>query len=176
MVFFILSQEEGWAHSLASAIETLHKEVRSCPECGGITTGEVCSVCSDTSRDTKKICVVESQEDHAALEGSGVYDGLYHVLGGRCSPLDGIDVPQESLLRLRDRVVRKEAEEVILALSPRVEGEMTAFAVQDALRGLPVKITRLSYGLPVGGSIGYADRMTLHVALRSRREMGSDET
>lgn len=167
----MLSQDEAWASSLASAIEELHRQVRSCSECGAITVSDVCEVCSDPSRDRKKICVIESQEDCAAIEQSGVYDGIYHVLNGRCSPLDGMEIPQESLLRLRERVQRHASQEVILALSPRVEGEMTAYAVQDSLSGIPVKITRLSYGLPVGGSIEYADRMTLHVALRSRREV-----
>jgi recombination protein RecR len=106
------------------------------------------------------------------MEQSGVYGGLYHVLGGRCSPLEGQDVPEESLERLKMRISALGAREVILALSPRIEGDMTAYAVQEALRGLPLeRLSRLSYGLPVGGSIGYADRVTLHIALESRREM-----
>jgi recombination protein RecR len=104
-----------------------------------------------------------------------VYDGLYHVLGGKCSPLEDQDIPEESLERLKSRVDEFSIREVILALSPRIEGDMTAYAVQEALCGMragsPLKLSRLSYGLPVGGSIGYADRMTLHVALESRREM-----
>jgi recombination protein RecR len=126
-------------------------------------------------RNRRKICVVETQEDCVAMEQSGVFGGLYHVLGGRCSPLDGQEVPAESLRKLRNRVTDLSADEVILALNPRIEGDMTAYVVQEALTGLGAKISRLSYGLPVGGSIGYADRVTLHIALESRREMEREE-
>jgi recombination protein RecR len=110
------------------------------------------------------------------MEQSGVYGGLYHVLGGRCSPLEDQDVPADSLERLRSRIGELRVVEVILALSPRIEGDMTAYMVQEELRGItpPVKLSRLSYGLPVGGSIGYADRVTLHIALESRREMNEE--
>lgn len=174
MVFFMLTQPSEWATSLAGAISSLHESIGTCPECGGITTEGGCRVCTDPMRDRRTICVVETQEDCAAIEQSGVYSGLYHVLGGRCSPLDDQEIPDESLAKLRERIEEGGIGEVILAMSPRVEGDMTAFAVQDALEGLPVRITRLSYGLPVGGSIGYADRVTLHVALESRREMGPE--
>ena len=109
------------------------------------------------------------------MEQSGVYNGLYHVLGGRCSPLDDQEIPEENLRHLRRRIDDLSTREVILALNPRVEGDMTAYTLQEALEGVPVKITRLSYGLPVGGSIGYADRVTLHIALESRREMEAEE-
>jgi recombination protein RecR len=177
MVFFLLSSDPAWAKALAESISNLRESVRSCRECGGISTGDLCGVCMDPSRDRKSICVVESQEDCVAMEQSGVFSGFYHVLGGRCSPLEDEDVPAESLDRLRRRIAEHGTTEVILALNPRIEGDMTAFLLQDSLKGLDVKITRLSYGLPVGGSIGYADRVTLHIALESRREMekeGSD--
>ncbi len=175
MVFFMLSQSPEWAQSLASAIGTLHENVRACRECGNITTDDLCRVCADPLRDRAKICVVETQEDCVAMEQSGVYNGLYHVLGGRCSPLDDQEIPEENLRQLRSRIADLGIREVILALNPRVEGDMTAYTLQEALEGMPVKITRLSYGLPVGGSIGYADRVTLHVALESRREMETEE-
>ncbi len=171
MVFFMLSQSPEWAQSLASAIGALHENVRACKMCGNITTDDFCRVCADPLRDRAKICVVETQEDCVAMEQSGVYNGLYHVLGGRCSPLDDQEIPEENLRQLRSRIADLGVREVILALNPRVEGDMTAYTLQEALEGMPVKITRLSYGLPVGGSIGYADRVTLHVALESRREM-----
>ncbi|MDR3321739.1 MAG: recombination mediator RecR [Synergistaceae bacterium] len=176
MVFFMLGQDREWARALSRAITNLSDEARACGQCGNITTSDVCGICSDSRRDRSKICVVESQEDCVAMEQAGVYDGLYHVLGGRCSPLEDQEVPLESLERLKSRIGEFSVREVILALSPRIEGDMTAYAVQEALCGIPasgrpVKLSRLSYGLPVGGSIGYADRMTLHVALESRREM-----
>ncbi len=109
------------------------------------------------------------------MEQSGVYNGLYHVLGGRCSPLDDQEVPEESLERLKERIEELNVSEVILALNPRIEGDLTAYTVQEALAGCPIKLSRLSYGLPVGGSIGFADRVTLHIALESRREVQSEE-
>lgn len=122
-------------------------------------------------RNRKIICVVESDEDCVAMEQAGIYSGLYHVLGGQYSPLDDREIPEESLDKLRERVEELGAEEIILATAPRVEGDLTAYAVQEALEGFDVKISRLSYGLPVGGSIGFADRVTLHMALESRKEM-----
>jgi recombination protein RecR len=108
------------------------------------------------------------------MEQSGIYDGLYHVLGGRCSPLDDREIPEESLELLKRRIGEIEPDEIILALDPRIEGDLTAFTLQEELSGLGVRISRLSYGLPVGGSIGYADRATLHMALEARREMDTD--
>lgn len=175
MVFFMLSQPSGWAKSLADAISNLHETVHPCRNCGNIATGELCRICVDPLRDRTRICAVETQEDCVAMEQSGVYNGLYHVLGGRCSPLEDQEIPQESLDRLKNRIRELAISEVILALNPRIEGDMTAYAVQDALSGIPVRISRLSYGLPVGGSIGYADRVTLHIALESRREMEQEE-
>lgn len=173
MVFFMLEQEPEWTRSLARALMNLHDQVRTCRECGALSEEELCRVCADGRRNRTRICVVETQEDCVAMERAGVYDGLYHVLGGRCSPLEDREVPEESLRRLRARIEAFSVREVILALNPRIEGDLTAFAVQEALAGLPVVLSRLSYGLPVGGSIGYADRMTLHVAFESRRRMES---
>jgi recombination protein RecR len=173
MAFFMLGQDREWVRSLSETMLELREGVRSCSECGNITTSEICGICSDPLRDRSKICVVETQEDCVAMEQSSVYTGLYHVLGGRCSPLEDQEVSAESLERLKFRVEKLSVQEVILALNPRIEGDMTAYVVQDALKDarVPVKLSRLSYGLPVGGSIGYADRVTLHIALESRREM-----
>ena len=175
MVFFVLEQDPEWARALAEALAELHDHVRPCGECGAIATDDLCPVCSDPRRDRSRICVVETQEDCVAMESSGVFGGLYHVLGGRCSPLEDQEVPASSLARLKSRVRDLDVQEVILALNPRVEGDMTAYVVQDALEGVAVKLTRLAYGLPVGGSIGYADRMTLHVSLESRQEMHRED-
>lgn len=175
MVFFMLGQERAWALALADAIASLGDQVCACRECGGITTADPCRVCSDPLRDRRKICVVETQEDCVAMEQSGVYGGLYHVLGGRCSPLDDQDVPEESLDRLKQRITDLGVTEVILALNPRIEGDLTAYVIQEALEDSPIKLSRLSYGLPVGGSIGFADRVTLHIALESRREVRQEE-
>jgi recombination protein RecR len=176
MVFFMLGKDPEWAKSLARAVTDIADSVRACRECGAITTEELCPVCSDAARNRNKICVVETQEDCAAMEQSGIYDGLYHVLGGRYSPLDDQEIPEGSLESLKRRIAEIKPDEIILALDPRIEGDLTAFTLQEELSGFGVRISRLSYGLPVGGSIGYADRATLHVALDTRREMETAET
>jgi recombination protein RecR len=171
MVFFMLGQNPDWTKSVARAMIDVVDQVKSCRECGAITTEEICSICADATRDRNKICVVETQEDCVAMEQAGVYNGLYHVLGGRCSPLDDQEIPKASMNLLKKRITELRTKEIILALDPRIEGDLTAFAIQEALLETEVKISRLSYGIPVGGSIGYADRATLHVALEARREM-----
>ena len=175
MVFFMLSQDPEWAKSIARTIAEVTEQVTSCKECGAVTTEDICRICSDISRDRSRICVVETQEDCVAMEQSGIYDGLYHVLGGKCSPLDDQEIPKASMELLRRRIYELKAGEIILALDPRIEGDLTAFTIQEELIDTGVKISRLAYGLPVGGSIGYADRATLHVALESRREMEREE-
>jgi len=171
MVFFMLSQDPIWVQKFASSTEQLAKNVHHCPECGNITDVDPCTICSDPMRDRKVICVVENDEDCAAIEQAGIFNGLYHVLGGRMSPLDDQEIPRDSLEHLRQRVKELDIKEVILATAPRIEGDLTAYAVQDSLKELNTKISRLSYGLPVGGSIGFADRVTLHMALESRKAM-----
>lgn len=171
MVFFLLKQDQVWVKEFSSAILRLAEEVHPCSECGNLTDSDPCSICSDPMRNRRVICVVESEEDCVALEQAGIFNGLYHVLGGRVSPLDDQEIPCVSVERLKARITVLGAEEIILATAPRIEGDLTAFAVQDAVSGLPVKVTRLSYGLPAGGSIGFADRVTLHMALESRKEM-----
>ena len=171
MVFFLLKQDPAWVKEFSSAILRLAEEVHPCSECGNLTDSDPCPICSDPMRNRRVICVVESEEDCVALEQAGIFNGLYHVLGGRVSPLDDQEIPCVSVERLKARITVLGAEEIILATAPRIEGDLTAFAVQDAVSGLPVKVTRLSYGLPAGGSIGFADRVTLHMALESRKEM-----
>lgn len=171
MVFHLLRQDPEWIREFSHAIEHLADEVRHCSECGNITDVDPCNICRDRMRNRKVICVVESDEDCISIEQAGIFNGLYHVLGGQFSPLDDREIPQESIEKLRDRVAELGIEEIILATTPRIEGDLTAYAVQEALEGLPVLISRLSYGLPVGGSIGFADRVTLHMALESRKEI-----
>lgn len=171
MVFFILKQDSNWVNEFISTIKQVKDETHHCNECGNITDIEPCSICRDKMRNRKILCVVESDEDCISIEHAGIFNGLYHVLGGQVSPLDEQDIPEESITKLKERVYELKIEEIVLATAPRIEGDLTAFAIQEALRGIPVKISRLSYGLPVGGSIGYADRVTLHMAMESRKEM-----
>ncbi len=173
MVFFILRQDPEWVKEFSAAIKQMSEEVHHCGECGNITDIEPCNICSDQMRNRKIICVVESDEDCVAIEQAGIFNGLYHVLGGHVSPLDDQDIPEDSIAQLKKRVLCLGVEELILATAPRIEGDLTAFAIHDAMKDINVKISRLSYGLPVGGSIGFADRVTLHMALELRTEMGN---
>ncbi len=171
LVFFMLQQRREWVQEMAQSLLLLHEKVGACSECGSLTDIDPCHVCRNELRDRKMLCVVESQEDCVAMEQSGVYNGLYHVLGGRFSPLDDEVIPPASLKKLEQRVQELGSEEIVLAMNPRIEGDLTAYAVNEVLKDSSVRITRLSYGLPVGGSIGFADRVTLHVALESRKEL-----
>lgn len=171
MVFHLLRQEPGQIKDFGNAVIALTENIRRCSVCGAITDVDPCPVCTDPIRNRKLLCIVESEEDCVAMEQAGIFNGIYHVLGGRLSPLDDEEIPEESIERMRRRVKEGGIEEIILATAPRIEGDLTAYAIQEALEGLPVKISRLSYGLPVGGSIGFADRVTLHMAMESRKEM-----
>ena len=171
MVFYLLRQEPGQIEEFGRAIIALTENIRRCSICGAITDIDPCPICTEPVRKGKLLCIVESEEDCVAMEQAGIFNGIYHVLGGRLSPLDDEEIPEESIERLRKRVEEGGIEEIILATSPRIEGDLTAYAIQEALAELPVKISRLSYGLPVGGSIGFADRVTLHMAMESRKEM-----
>ena len=171
MVFHLLRQEPGQIKDFGNAVIALTENIRRCSVCGAITDVDPCPICTDPIRNRKLLCIVESEEDCVAMEQAGIFNGIYHVLGGRLSPLDDEEIPEESIDRMRRRVEEGGIEEIILATAPRIEGDLTAYAIQEALEGLPVKISRLSYGLPVGGSIGFADRVTLHMAMESRKEM-----
>ncbi len=171
MVFHLLRQEPGQIKDFGNAVIALTENIRRCSVCGAITDVDPCPICTDPIRNRKLLCIVESEEDCVAMEQAGIFNGIYHVLGGRLSPLDDEEIPEERIERMRQRVEEGGIEAIILATAPRIEGDLTAYAIQEALEGLPVKISRLSYGLPVGGSIGFADRVTLHMAMESRKEM-----
>jgi recombination protein RecR len=167
---YILQQPRTFTRELASALLELREQTIPCSVCGNITTEEEdpCPICSDPLRDRSTLCVLESVEDMLSFEQSGAYSGLYFILGGRVSPLDGEDLDPKRIDALKEYVVSGAFTEVIIATNPRVEGDLTFFTVLDALDDCDVKVTRLAFGLPLGGSIGYADRVTLHASLESR--------
>jgi recombination protein RecR len=170
LAFHILSERPEEALELARAIEDVKARVRFCRECGNLTEEELCDVCADGRRDRSVICVVEQPVDVVSVERTGEYRGLYHVLGGALSPLDGVE---PSDLRIDGLVARVEANgvtEVVLATNPTMTGEATAAYLADRLRG-KVAVTRLASGLPVGGDLEYADEVTLGRALAGRRAM-----
>ncbi len=171
MVFHLLKRPPEEALRLARALEDLTRKIHPCRECGNFTEDELCSVCGDPSRDRGLLCVVEEAFDVGAIERAGRYRGVYHVLGGRLSPLDGIGPEQLGVERLLARVVGGGIREVILATNASVEGEATAVFLEGLLRPLGPRVTRLARGIPVGSDLEYVDGSTIAEALEGRREM-----
>jgi recombination protein RecR len=170
LAFHILQRPKDEALALAQALEEVKERVRFCRECGNLTEDEVCAICTDARRDHALICVVEQPVDVVSLERTAEYRGLYHVLGGALSPLDGVEPSDLRIDELLRRVEANGVQEVVLATNPNMTGEATAAFLADRLRGR-VRVTRLASGLPVGGDLEYADEVTLGRALSGRREM-----
>jgi recombination protein RecR len=170
LTFHLLRAPKDEALALAAAIEEVKERVRFCRECGNLTEDEVCTICEDARRDRSVICVVEQPADLISIERTAEFRGLYHVLGGALSPLDGVEPAHLRIDELVGRVERNGVEEVVLATNPNMTGEATAAYLADRLRGR-VRVTRLASGLPVGGDLEYADEVTLGRALAGRREM-----
>ena len=170
LTFHLLSVKAEDAIELARAIEEVKARVRFCRECGNLTEEELCSICADTRRDRSVICVVEQPVDIVSLERTLEFRGLYHVLGGALSPLDGVEPSDLRIGGLEARIEEGAVEEIVLATNPTMTGEATAAFLADRLRGR-VRVTRLASGLPVGGDLEYADEVTLGRALAGRREM-----
>jgi recombination protein RecR len=170
LAFHLLQRPKEEALALSAAIEEVKERVRFCAECGNLTEEELCGICADARRDRSLICVVEQPVDVISLERTHEYRGLYHVLGGALSPLDGVEPEHLRIDELVRRVDRNGVSEVVLATNPTMTGEATAAFLADRLRGR-VRVTRLASGLPVGGDLEYADEVTLGRALAGRREM-----
>ncbi len=170
LAFHILRVSDEEALALATAIREVKERIRTCTECGNLTEEELCAICTDARRDRTVICVVEQPADLVSVERTASYRGVYHVLGGALSPLDGVDPGDLRIDDLLKRVERNGVEEVVLATNPNMTGEATASYLADLLRG-KTRVTRLASGLPVGGDLEYADEVTLGRALAGRREM-----
>ena len=170
LAFHLLRVPKDEAVALAGAIAEVKERVRFCSECGNLTEEDVCAICSDARRDRAVVCVVEQPADLLSLERTHEFRGLYHVLGGALSPIDGVEPEHLRIGELMQRVERNGIEEVVLATNPNMTGEATAAYLADRLRGR-VRVTRLASGLPVGGDLEYADEVTLGRALAGRREM-----
>jgi len=172
LTYHLLKQPREVIARLASSLEAVADRVISCGECGNWTESDPCPICSDPRRDRTKVCVVEEASDISAIEQIGEYRGLYHVLGGTLSPLDGVgpaDLRIESLAQRVNNGTR--IEEVIVATNPSLEGEATATYLKSVLEGRVAAITRIATGLPVGGDLQYADKVTIAQALAARREL-----
>jgi recombination protein RecR len=170
LAFHLLRVPKDEAEALAAAIGEVKERVRFCAECGNLTEEDRCEICRDERRDRTLVCVVEQPADLVSLERTHEYRGLYHVLGGSLSPIDGVEPEHLRIDELMGRVERNGIQEVVLATNPNMTGEATAAYLADRLRGR-VRVTRLASGLPVGGDLEYADEVTLGRALSGRREM-----
>ena len=172
--YFVMGMTKEEAEAFAEAIIKAHSTVKCCSICQNLTEGEVCPICDDIRRDKSLICVVETPKDISAFERTKEYNGSYHVLHGLISPIDGITPDNIRIKELLTRIRLAEPvgiSEVIMATNPTVEGEATAMYISKILKPLGVKVTRLAFGLPVGGMLEYADEMTLFKALENRSEI-----
>ena len=167
----LLKADQSFNDRLSSQIASLKSKVKLCRVCGAWAEGDVCPICSDTTRDRKTICVVEQPRDVQTIEGSHEFGGVFHVLGGVIAPLEGMTPDKLRIRELLDRVREGEVEEVILATNPTVEGDATALYVQQQLAETGVAVTRIASGLPAGGDLEYADRLTLARSLRGRTKL-----
>ncbi len=171
LAFYLLSASREDASSLAEAIVNVKDRVRFCTRCFSLTEDEECQICEDPRRDTSVICVVGEAKDVYAVERTMTFRGRYHVLGGLISPMEGIGVGQLKVKELVDRIGSEGVREVIVATNPNAEGESTALYLARLLAPLNVAVTRLAYGLPIGGDLDYADEVTLARALEGRRTL-----
>ena len=169
--FYILNLPEERAKEFAAAILDARTKIKKCPVCGNLTDGELCPICAAKGRDASTVCVVEDPRDVLAFERTKEYNGVYHVLHGLISPMDGIGPEQLTVKELLARVNQGGIQEIIMATNPTVEGEATAMYIARLLKPLGVKVTRLAYGIPVGGNLEYADEVTLYRALEGRSEL-----
>ena len=171
LTYHLLRQPADQSKKLANALATLAERVKPCAKCFNLTEDELCSICRDPRRDPGIICVVEEASDIGAIERAGEFRGVYHVLGGRLSPLDGVGPENLTISSLENRAADGSVREVIIATNPSIEGEATALYVQRKIARLPLTVSRIARGLPVGGDLEYADGVTIAQALTARRAM-----
>lgn len=171
LAYAVMSMSDDDAKQFSDAILSVKRDVGYCKICQNLTEFEVCPICSDTNRDSSVICVVETPKDVSAFERTNEYGGTYHVLHGLISPINGVGPDDIKVKELLDRISENNAREIIMATNPTVEGEATAMYIARLLKPLGLKVTRLAFGIPVGGHLEYADEVTLFKALENRSEM-----
>ena len=171
LAYYVLDLPKSEAKKFSTAIIEAHEKIHYCKLCCNLTDQELCSVCRSNSRDASVICVVEDPRDVAAFERTQEFNGLYHVLHGVISPLNGVGPDQIRIKELLPRINCGKVKEVIMATNPTVEGEATAMYISKLLKPLGIKVTRLAYGIPVGGDLEYADEVTLSRAIEGRNEI-----
>lgn len=171
LAFFVLSMSNTEATDFAEAITNAKEKIRYCKVCCDLTDSETCSICNNSKRDNSIVCVVEDPRDVVAFEKMREFKGIYHVLHGAISPLDGIGPEDLKIKELLSRMSDGNIKEVIMATNPNIEGEATAMYISRILKPLGIKVTRLALGIPVGGDLEYADEVTLMRAIEGRREI-----
>ena len=171
LAYHIIDMPESEVQQLAEALSSAKKSIHYCSQCYNLTDGEQCSICGDPSRDHFTICVVEQPQDIAAMERSHGYNGLYHVLHGVLSPLDGVGPDKLRIRELFQRLQQESISEIIIATNSDVEGEATATYLAQLLNPIGITVSRIAHGLPMGGDLEYADEVTLSKALENRRAM-----
>ena len=171
MAFYIMSLSEGQAKNFADAILDMKKSIHLCELCQDFTDSARCPICSNPKRDSSVICVVETPKDVTAMEKTREFNGLYHVLHGVMSPIDGLGPDDIKIKELTERVVKYNVQEVIMALSPRAEGDTTALYIAKLLAPFNVRVTRIARGIPIGGDLDYVDEVTLAKALEGRQNI-----
>ncbi|HGJ65830.1 TPA: recombination protein RecR [bacterium] len=167
----ILRMKGDDAKSLGQSISEVQDHIIHCSICGSITDRDPCYICDDSRRDRKVICVVEETDDVIALEKAGIFKGVYHVLMGALSPIEGINPENLRIKELFERINSQDIEEIVIATNPNAQGQATAIYLSKKIKPMGIKVTQLAYGLPIGGDIEYADEVTLGKALEGRREI-----
>jgi len=173
MSFYVLSLSDEKAHEFADAIINASEKIHRCPICCNLTDEEICPVCDSTKRDKSTICVVENVESLMAIENTNEFNGVYHVLHGVISPMDGVGADDLTIRELLKRISTDEVKEVIIATGSGVEGELTAMYLYKAISPLEIRVSRIAYGVPVDSDLQYADTVTLSRAIHGRTDMNS---
>lgn len=169
LAFYLLGAADSQVQTLSEAIGRLKQEIVLCEQCFNLTDHSPCEICRDPKRNAALLCVVEEPADLAAIEKSASFDGHYHVLGGAFSPIDGVGPDELRVQEMLDRVAKGAIEEVLLATNPNTEGDATAHYLADQLRESGVKLSRIAYGMPLGGDLEYADHITVGLCVENRR-------
>lgn len=168
LVLFLLQKDKNFTENFASSIRKMRAEIKECSVCFNLSDAETCSVCRDKSRNDKVICIVENIRDVMAIEETGQFKGMYHVLGGVISPIDGVGPSELNIEPLIERIKKTQTEEIIMAVSPTIEGETTIFYISKQLKGLDLKISTIARGVAFGGELQYTDEITLGRSIVSR--------
>lgn len=169
LAYHLIKTDSGYNKALGEAIATLKDKIHSCPICGCYTEDDICQYCSSSGRDNSLLCIVEESQDVLSISLSGIYNGLFHVLGGAINPLSGIGPQNLRIKELKQRVEQGSFKEIIIATNPTEEGDTTALYIRQIFKDREdIAITRLASGLPIGGELGYADKLTLARSLRGR--------